>query len=238
VTRANEHGQPIGDEVPGWTPRPRPGAVTLQGHHVRLEPLAPHHAEPLFEVLGGPEHADLWTYRVDLAPPARVDDVTRLIADAAADPDHRTFAVVPLREGVARGITSLYRIDPGNGSVEVGGILYARSLQRTAASTEATYLLARHLFDDLGYRRLEWKLDSCNEPSAAAARRLGFSYEGRHRQAIVYQGRNRDTDWFSLLDTEWPGARVRIEAWLDPANFHADGRQRRALADATDQPRG
>ena len=129
------------------------------------------------------------------------------LAHGAAERDHLTFAVVPLADGVARGLTSLYRIDPPNGSIEVGGIVYARSLQRTPASTEATYLLARHLFDELGYRRLEWKLDSCNEPSAAAARRLGFTYEGRHRHAIVYKGRNRDTDWFSIIDAEWPAIR-------------------------------
>ena len=153
-----------------------------------------------------------------------------MVAHGAADRDHLTFAVVPLAEGVARGLTSLYRIDPSNGSIEVGGIVYARSLQRTPASTEATYLLARHLIDGLGYRRFEWKLDSCNEPSAAAARRLGFTYEGRHRQAIVYKGRNRDTDWFSIVDAEWPAIRARIEAWLDPANFDDDGRQRTALS--------
>ncbi|QZY28225.1 GNAT family N-acetyltransferase [Nocardioides coralli] len=230
MTRVNDHGQPVGDEVPGWTTRLRPTPVVLEGRHVRLEPLAPAHAAPLLESLGGAANADLWTYRIDLEPPATLEQAAALIAAGTSGPDQLTFAVVPLSEGVARGITSLYRIDPGNGSIEVGGIVYARSLQRTPASTEATYLVARHVFDDLGYRRLEWKLDSCNEPSAAAARRLGFTYEGRHRQAIVYKGRNRDTDWFSIIDTEWPAVRARIESWLDPANFDSAGRQRRRLS--------
>jgi len=230
MTRTNAHGQAIGHPVAGWTPPDSPQPVVLEGTYVRLEPLAADHAQPLFESLGGDENTDLWTYRLDLDPPDTVEETARLVAHGAADRDHLTFAVVPLAEGVARGLTSLYRIDPPNGSIEVGGIVYARSLQRTPASTEATYLLARHLIDGLGYRRLEWKLDSCNEPSAAAARRLGFTYEGRHRQAIVYKGRNRDTDWFSIVDIEWPAIRARIEAWLDPANFDDDGRQRTTLS--------
>ncbi len=230
MTRTNANGQAIGHPVAGWTPPDPPRPVVLEGRYVRLEPLAADHAQPLFESLGGDENADLWTYRLDLDPPDTVEEAARLVAHGAADRDHLTFAVVPLAEGVARGLTSLYRIDPSNGSIEVGGIVYARSLQRTPATTEATYLLARHLIDGLGYRRLEWKLDSCNEPSAAAARRLGFTYEGRHRQAIVYKGRNRDTDWFSIVDAEWPAIRARIEAWLDPANFDDDGRQRTTLS--------
>ena len=230
MTRTNAYGQAIGDRVEGWTAPEAPRPLVLEGRHVRLEPLAAEHAQPLFESLGGDENADLWTYRIDLEPPDTVEETARMVAHGASERDHLTFAVVPLAEGVARGLTSLYRIDPANGSIEVGGIVYARSMQRTPASTEATYLLARHLIDELGYRRLEWKLDSCNESSAAAARRLGFTYEGRHRQALVYKGRNRDTDWFSIIDVEWPAIRERIEAWLDPANFDDDGQQRTSLS--------
>jgi RimJ/RimL family protein N-acetyltransferase len=230
MTRTNEHGQRIGDPVEGWAPRDPPAPVVLEGRYVRLEPLAAQHADPLFASLGGPANADLWTYRLDLTTPDSVEEVARLVARGAARRDDLTFAVVPHGEGEARGITSLLRIDPAHGSIEVGAILYARSLQRTPAATEATYLLARYVFEDLGYRRLEWKLDSCNEPSSRAAERLGFTYEGRHRQAIVHRGRNRDTDWWSLLDHEWPAVRARIEAWLDPANFDERGRQRRPLA--------
>jgi RimJ/RimL family protein N-acetyltransferase len=125
------------------------------------------------------------------------------------------------------------RVDADNGVVEVGGILLARTLQRTQASTEAMYLLAHHVFDALGYRRYEWKCDSLNEPSRVAAARLGFTYEGRFRNAVVYKGRNRDTDWFSITDAEWPRIRAAHEAWLDPANFDESGGQRSSLSDLT-----
>ena len=123
------------------------------------------------------------------------------------------------------------RVDPAHGSAEVGAILYARSLRRTRAATEAIHLLARYLFDDLGYRRFEWKLDCLNEPSARAARRLGFTYEGRFRNAMVYKGRNRDTDWFAMTDADWPRIRDAHERWLDPANFDDAGAQRTSLSD-------
>jgi RimJ/RimL family protein N-acetyltransferase len=231
VARTNEHGQAVGAPLGEWRGATAPSKVTLEGRHVRLEPLAGEHAQPLFDSLGGEGNADLWTYRLDLVPPQSVKETAQLLAHGAGESDHLTFAVVPLATGAARGLTSLYRIDPGNGSIEVGGIVYARELQRTPASTEATYLLARHLFEELGYRRLEWKLDSCNEASARAAERLGFTYEGRHRNAVAYKGRNRDTDWYSLLDEEWPAVRSALDAWLDPGNFDETGRQRRSLAE-------
>lgn len=235
MTTTNEHGQPVGEPVPAWEPRPQPAPEVHEGRYVRLEPLAATHAEALFGALGGEENADLWTYRGDRVPMS-VADTARAVAHGAAATDHLTFAVVPVEDppgqrvaGTAQGLTSLLRVDPQNGAIEVGSILYARSLQRTPAATEATYLLARHVLDDLGYRRLEWKCDSLNEPSRRAAERLGFTYEGRHRQAVVVHGRNRDTDWYSILDREWPALRGRLEAWLDPGNFGPDGRQRRTL---------
>jgi RimJ/RimL family protein N-acetyltransferase len=135
--------------------------------------------------------------------------------------------------GAAAGIATLMRVDPANGSAEVGAILYARSLRRTRSATEAIHLLARHLFDDLGYRRFEWKLDCLNEPSARAARRLGFTYEGRFRNALVYKGRNRDTDWFAMTDADWPRIREAHQRWLDPANFDDAGVQRTSLSALT-----
>ena len=128
---------------------------------------------------------------------------------------------------------TLFRIDPAQGSAEVGAVLYARSLQRTRAATESVHLLATYLFEELGYRRFEWKLDSCNAPSARAARRLGFSYEGRFRNALVYKGRNRDTDWFAMTDGDWPAVREAHRRWLDPANFDDEGRQLVALSTLT-----
>jgi RimJ/RimL family protein N-acetyltransferase len=131
--------------------------------------------------------------------------------------------------GQPRGVVSYLRIDAANGVVEIGHIWYAPSIQRTRVTTEVTYLLAKHVFDDLGYRRLEWKCNAANERSRAAAERFGFTYEGTFRQHMMVKGANRDTAWFALLDGEWPATRAAFEAWLDPANFDADGRQRRPL---------
>lgn len=232
MTRTNEHGQPIGEPVPGWEPRTPPGTVTHEGRYVRLEPVAANHAEDLHAALGGEDDEPLWTYRHDDRP----DDVAgfaRMIDDLAAGTDTVTFTVVPTDTGRAAGMATLCRIDPAHGSIEVGAVIYARVLQRTRAATEAIHLLARHVFDDLGYRRFEWKLDRHNDPSARAARRLGFRFEGRFRNALVYKGRNRDTDWFAMTDADWPSVRAAHEEWLDPDNFDADGRQRTHLSELT-----
>ena len=155
-----------------------------------------------------------------------------------ADPGQVMFAIVPVETGRAAGFCSLMRIDERMGSVEVGGINLGRQLQRSRAATEAMYLLLRHAFDDLGYRRYEWKCDSLNEPSRRAAVRLGFIWEGRFRKALVYKGRNRDTDWFSVTDTEWPAVRAAHEQWLDPTNFDEHGRQRTSLSAASQSTGG
>jgi RimJ/RimL family protein N-acetyltransferase len=123
------------------------------------------------------------------------------------------------------------RIDPNAGSIEVGGIMYSPRLQRTRAATEAMFLMMQRVFDELGYRRYEWKCDSLNEPSIRAATRLGFRYEGTFRQATVVKGRNRDTAWFSIIDRDWPQLKTAFTAWLAPENFDAAGNQRRSLAD-------
>jgi RimJ/RimL family protein N-acetyltransferase len=133
--------------------------------------------------------------------------------------------------GWASGVVSYLRIEPDHGSIEIGHIWFAPALQRTPQATEAIHLLARHAFDDLGYRRLEWKCDAANARSRAAAERFGFTYEGTFRQHMIVKDRNRDTAWFSLLDREWPAARAAFEAWLAPQNFDAEGRQRRRLAE-------
>lgn len=223
MSTINAHGQSVGDDVPGWEPRERPGPVTLTGRYVALEPVAAAHATPLYDALCGPDDHALWTYR-PTEPPTDVAEMARLVAAHARDAETVTFAIVP--EGrAAEGLATLMRIEPAHGQVEVAGVLYARSLQRTRAATEAIHLLMRHAFDDLGYRRFEWKCDSLNEPSRRAAARLGFTEEGRFRHHLVVKGRNRDTDWFSVTDAEWPAVRDAHEAWLDPANFDEDGVQ-------------
>jgi RimJ/RimL family protein N-acetyltransferase len=140
------------------------------------------------------------------------------------------YAIVPVETGRAVGFCSLMRIDPAMGSIEVGGIAFGRQLQRSRAATEAMALLMRHVFDDLGHRRYEWKCDSLNAASRRAAIRLGFIWEGRFRNAVVYKGRNRDTDWFSITDLEWPRVSKALDDWLDDRNFDAMGRQRVRLA--------
>jgi RimJ/RimL family protein N-acetyltransferase len=229
VPDVNEFGQPVGDLVmPEWEPRPRPEPVTIEGQYVVVEPLTTDHADDLLATLCGTEDRSLWTYRAT-EPPPDVEEMTAFIARTLATPDLLTFALAPPGE-VASGIASFTRIDPATGQVEVAGVLYARSLQRTRAATEAIHLLMRYAFEDLGYRRFEWKCDSLNEPSRRAAARLGFTYEGRFRHHMVTKGRNRDTDWFSVTDAEWPAVRTAHETWLDPANFDADGQQRTSLS--------
>ena len=171
----------------------------------------------------------LWTYLFWERPQTREQMaalVDALVAGLGAVP----FAIVARETGEAVGFCTLLRIDPAMGSIEVGGIAFGRQLQRSRAATEAMYVLMRHVFDDLGYRRYEWKCDSLNAPSRRAAIRLGFIWEGRWRNALVYKGRNRDTDWFSVTDQEWPRVRKALEDWLDDRNFDAAGLQRVRLA--------
>lgn len=230
MPETNEYGQAVGDQVPAWSPRPRPDAVTLTGSYVVVEPLAVAHAVGLLASTCGPDDRPLWTYRAT-EPPADLDQMTELVARTLATPDLLTFALLP--EGrAAEGIASFTRLDPATGQVEVAGVLFGRTMQRSRAATEAIHLLMRYAFDDLGYRRFEWKCDSLNEPSRRAAVRLGFRYEGRFRHHMVTKGRNRDTDWFSVTDAEWPTVRAAHEAWLAPDNFDQEGRQRTSLSAA------
>jgi RimJ/RimL family protein N-acetyltransferase len=232
VTRTNEHGQPIGDPV-AWSPRAAPARVRLAGRYVALEPVEARHAADLHACLGAPADASLWTYRPE-APPADVAETAARVAQWAAATGSLTWALVPTATGRAAGVASYYRIDPEHGAVEIAAVLFSRALQRTREATEAVVLLAAYAFDDLGYRRLEWKLDSHNAPSAAAARRFGFRHEGRFRHAMVYKGRTRDTEWFAMTDDDWQRLRPAYDAWLDPANFDAAGGQRTRLSDLVD----
>ena len=230
--RTNEHGLPIGRQVVGWTTRPRPAREPLVGAYVRLEPVEPRHAAALYAALGGPDAEPLWTYRPDEQPRDVEDLAARLRTWAASEVDV-TYALVPTETALPAGLTSLLRIEPAQGSAEIGAVLYSPALQRTRAATEAVQLLASYLFEELGYRRLEWKLDCLNAASARAAQRLGFRYEGRFRNALVYKGRNRDTDWFAMTDEDWREVAPAYAAWLDPDNFDEDGHQRTALSDLT-----
>lgn len=238
MPEVNAFGQSVGDVVPDWETRPVPGPVTLEGHHVRIVPLDSVHFSDLYAAVCRPDDDALWTYR-PIPKPTSLAGLWMHLAEAAdANP---TFALIPLegeRAGKPSGVASLHRIDPHTGQVEVAAVLYGRDLQQTRAATEAIHLFMKHAFEDLGYRRFEWKCDSLNEPSRRAAARLGFTYEGRFRNHMVTQGRNRDTDWFSVTDGEWPGVRSAHEAWLDPANFDDQGRQRERLNAESRHPIG
>ncbi|GAB3446986.1 GNAT family protein [Phycicoccus ginsengisoli] len=223
---ANEHGQPVGRPVPGWVPRPPVEPVTLLGRTCRLEP-ARQHVEGLHRALDLESHPSTWAYYPQ-GPLADAGAMAAWVGSLDASPTAVPLAVLD-PGGTALGIASYLRIDPPNGSVEVGGIVLSDALRRTTAATEAMYLMMRHAFDGLGYRRYEWKCDSTNEPSRRAAGRLGFSWEGTFRNAMVYRGRNRDTDWYSITGEEWPTVRAELERWLDPSNFDVDGAQRTRL---------
>ncbi len=227
----NGFGQPIGSPVPGWTARPRPPRTAMDGRYCRLEPLDPaRHADDLFAANAGDTDGRNWTY-LGTEPPATREAYRAWAEGMAAGDDPLFHAIVAQDTGRAVGVAAYLRIDPANGVIEVGHINYSPLLQRTRAATEAMALMMRRAFDELGYRRYEWKCDSLNAPSRAAAERLGFQYEGLFRQALVYKGRNRDTAWFSILDREWPALRAAYERWLDPANFDGAGRQKARLPD-------
>lgn len=221
----NEHGQRVGAAVADWTPRPFPDITTMQGRWCRVEPLGEHHAAELYAEVAGPGNAALWTYAPS-GPFRERADFAEYLERSAADSASVTV-VIRDGDGFACGLVSSQRIDPGNGSVEIGSIVLGPRLQRTSAATEAMFLLARHVFG-LGYRRLEWKCDSLNEPSRRAAERFGFVHEGTFRNAVVYKGRSRDTEWFSITDAEWPRLATALQHWLAPGN-HEDGRQKETL---------
>jgi RimJ/RimL family protein N-acetyltransferase len=216
---------PLGEPVPGWSPRPWPAGVTLAGRTAVLEALHARHAPDLADAWAGTDEAH-WAY-LSMDRPEGGVEVLGLVSAMVDDPEWVSYAV--LVGGRAVGALSLMRVDPGNGSIEIGAVIFGAPLVRSVASTEAQRLLMGHVFDDLGYRRLEWKCNALNAPSRASALRLGYTFEGVFRQAMVVKGRNRDTAWFSVLDGEWPAVRDRLDAWLDPANFDAAGVQRRRL---------
>jgi RimJ/RimL family protein N-acetyltransferase len=201
----------------------------LEGRFVTIEPLEPaRHAAALWESVQGPEHDDLWRYLFD-GPYRDAAAFEQAIARKASTADPLFFAIVDRAANRAVGYASYMRIEPAHRVIEVGSILFTPKLQRTAGATESMYLMARHVFEDLGYRRYEWKCDALNEPSRRAALRLGFKYEGTFRQHMIVKGRNRDTAWYSMLDSEWPARKEDFERWLGPENFDDEGRQIRSL---------
>ncbi|MGE3162370.1 MAG: GNAT family N-acetyltransferase [Burkholderiales bacterium] len=206
-------------------PCPRPARVVLEGRYARLEPLARVHADGL---LAASAEAKSFDYLFDVPPKDRADLLAWIDARMKSE-DPLFHAVVDRATSVAGGRQTLMRITPEHGVIEIGNILWGPAIRRTRVATEALYLAAKYVFEALGYRRFEWKCNDRNEPSKAAARRFGFTFEGVFRQHMWTKGANRDTAWFSMLDREWPAIRDAYERWLDPTNFDAQGRQRERL---------
>ena len=226
----NDLGQPISFPVTRWTARPRPLRTSMDGRFCRVEPLDPsRHAADLHAANLQDTAGANWTY-LAYGPFASLDDYRDWITQTCLGDDPLFHAVVDRATNRAVGVASYLRIDERVGVIEVGHINYSPLLQRTAASTEAMYLMMRRVFDELGYRRYEWKCDALNAPSRAAAQRLGFRFEGIFRQLTIYKNRNRDTAWYSVIDSEWPALKVAFERWLNTENFDDAGRQRRSLA--------
>jgi RimJ/RimL family protein N-acetyltransferase len=201
----------------------------MTGTHCRLERLAVRHAAALFAADALDETGESWTY-LPYGPFPDVDAYTAWVAVVAASEDPLFFAILDAA-GSPVGVASYLRVSPDAGSIEVGHLHYSPLLQRTPAATEAMYLMMRRVFDELGYRRYEWKCNALNAASMRAAERLGFTYEGTFRNSMVVKGRNRDTAWFSVVGQDWPVVRAGFTAWLDPGNRDAAGCQRRSLAE-------
>jgi RimJ/RimL family protein N-acetyltransferase len=226
---AEEH-QPVGVRLAGWSPPSRPLRGALSGRVCRLEPLdAAVYADGLFAANSIDTAGRMWTY-LPYGPFSTAIDYRTWMEHAAKGEDPLMFAIVDNASGRPLGVAAYLRADPPNGVIEIGHLAFSPELQRTAAATEALYVMLRHVFE-LGYRRCEWKCNALNAPSRVAAERLGFTFEGIFRQAAVVKGCNRDTAWFSIIDTEWPERRAAFERWLSLDNFDAQGRQRRSLVE-------
>jgi RimJ/RimL family protein N-acetyltransferase len=225
----NASEQIVGAIVEG-APARRPERTTLSGRAISLVPLdAGLHSDALFEGANGGDKDRSWTYLFDGPYTDRAVFRANIEAKAKSE-DPLFFAIVDQASGKAVGYQTFLRIEPQHRVIEVGNILYTPAMQRTIGATEAQYLFARHVFDDLGYRRYEWKCNNLNAPSKRAALRFGFAFEGVFRQHMIVKGRNRDTAWYSMLDSEWPARRAAFEHWLSPDNFDTAGRQKISLA--------
>jgi RimJ/RimL family protein N-acetyltransferase len=217
-----------GRDLSGWTPRPRPSADSLTGRWVRLERLDPaRHGDSLFAASVAPGADERFRYLPDPPPDRPTFDAWAEKMAASSDP--LCFAVVDPATGRAEGRQTLMRIDPANGVIEIGNILWGPKIARTRIATEALYLFAKYAFDDLGYRRFEWKCNALNAPSRRAAERFGFAFEGIFRNHMVVKGENRDTAWYAMTDGDWPRIKAGFGRWLAAENFDAGGRQKSPL---------
>lgn len=205
-------------------PRPKPSRGVLEGRYARLEPLDLRHAAELFFASTGTGADERHRYLFD-SPPIDLEGMQAWIAPRASSEDPLFYAVIDRSTGRVEGRQSYLRITPDHGVIEIGHILWGPAISRTRVATEAQFLMAQYAFDELGYRRYEWKCDNANEKSKRAALRFGFTFEGVFRQHMWIKGQNRDTAWFAMIDVEWPRIKTEYARWLDPANFDANGVQ-------------
>jgi RimJ/RimL family protein N-acetyltransferase len=227
--RGFHKGPGMSEDLKNWQPRPRPPRIPLGGRYVRLEPLnAQAHGDGLFEASSVADAATRFAWLPETPPQTRAEFQPWLDkAEASTDPLY--YAIIDKESGKVVGRQTLMRIDPANGVIEIGHVYWGPQMARTRGATEAQFLFARHVFDDLGYRRYEWKCNNANLPSKRAAERFGFQFEGIFRQHMIVKGENRDTAWYAMIDKEWPALRRAYEAWLEPANFDGEGGQKRRL---------
>ena len=225
MSNTNDFGQPIGNDLGGWVSPPTIPDTVLDGSYVRLRPLTVDDAETVYAALGQARD-DLWTY-MPFGPFDSVDDASEYLSYMVDQSDWQPYIIEV--DGFVQGFKSYLRINPSDGVIEIGSIVFSPQLQRTTAATESVYLMMRHAFDS-GYRRVEWKCDSLHSRSRKAADRLGFRYEGTFVNATHYKGRSHDTAWFAVTIEEWPERRQRLETWLHPDNFDQNGHQLRPLS--------
>ena len=222
------------EDLRHWTPRLRPGQAEIRGSHVVLEPLDwKRHGISINAAIGGATHAELWRY-IPFGPFDAQEDFETIFEFNRGSEGWETLAIVDIKSSEALGMFSFMAIEESHGSVEIGCVVFGPAMQKTSQATEALYLMAKHIFDDLGYRRYEWKCDHANVGSKNAALRFGFQSEGVFRQHRIVKGLNRDTAWYSITDQDWTRLRIALEDWLAPTNFDNDGQQRKSLADIRD----
>ncbi len=231
----NELGQPIGESLADWSPAQFPPYISFEGRLCRIEPInVESHAQDLFEAYAIDRDDKMWTYMFD-GPFETVASIEQWLEHARQQKDPQSYVLIEKKTAKAVGMASYLRIKPEHGVIEVGSISFSPKLQRTAIATEIMYLMMKRAFEDLGYRRYEWKCDALNAASRKAAIRFGFSYDGIFRKHMIYRNRNRDTAWYSMLNDEWPQLKKAYEQWLAPENFDDNGQQLEKLSDLIDR---
>jgi RimJ/RimL family protein N-acetyltransferase len=226
--RINDLGQPVGPSLEDWNAPGSPRREAMSGRFTRLEPLdVMRHAAQLFSELSADRDGRTWTY-LPYGPFQDFEAFREWLMNYCLSNDPLFYTITEIASGNPLGLAAYLRINPADGVIEVGHLIFSERMQRTPIATEAMYLMMNRAFE-MGYRRYEWKCDSLNAKSRAAAERLGFQYEGMFRQDRVYKGRSRDTTWFSVIGREWPALEERFVRWLDPGNFDQAGKQRKVL---------